>query len=555
MSLLTRKSTAKIRPRPLTAARRPLRRPAALGLAAALAWATLALTTGAPPADAGPSDTGLKGAIDRILTDPRLDGGAVSVVVADAATGETLYQRDGTDRLLPASNTKLATSAAAMALLGPDHRFRTDVLATGRQRGGTLRGDLHLRGGGDPTTLAADYDRLAARVAASGIRRVTGRVLADDTLFDTRRLGRSWAADDESSYYSAQISPLTVAPDTDYDSGTVVVQASTGPSAGARPRVALTPKTDYVRIENRATTVPAGRPDTLAIERAHGTNTIVITGEIPLQASPTKEWITVDEPTGYAAAVFADALAAHGVRVERPARLGVKTPAGARLLARHSSMPLKELMLPFMKLSNNMHAETLTKAIGHKVSGSGTWDAGLAAIEAYLKEQGVDTGQLRQADGSGLSRMNLFPAAQLTRLLVAVRDAPWYADWYASLPVACAPDRPVGGTLRSRMCDTPAALNARAKTGSLTAASALSGYVTDRAGRELAFSVVLNNYLAPSVKSVEDAVVVTLASSDTAKGETPEQAPEQAPEPRSRRTAEEPAAAAECAWRKPELIC
>ncbi|MFG3499184.1 D-alanyl-D-alanine carboxypeptidase/D-alanyl-D-alanine-endopeptidase [Streptomyces sp. NPDC047928] len=521
------------------------------GLVSIAALLGLVGLTGSP-AGAGPSDTGLKGAIDRILTDPRLDGGAVSVAVADATTGDVLYQRDSGDRLMPASNTKIATSIAAMALLGPDHRFRTEVLTVGRRTSGVLRGDLYLRGTGDPTTLATDYDRLAARVAASGITRVTGRLVADDTRFDTHRLGRSWAADDESSYYSAQISPLTLAPDTDYDSGTIAVQASPAATAGVKPQVSLVPKTDYVRIANRAVTVPAGRPDTLAIEREHGTNTIVITGEIPLSASPTKEWVTVDQPTGYATAVFADALAAHGVRVDGPTRLGVATPVTARLLADHSSMPLKELMHPFMKLSNNMHAEALTKTMGHEVSGRGTWSDGLAAIAAYLKKEGVDTGQLRQVDGSGLSRMNLFPAAQLTRLLVAVQDAPWYADWYASLPVACAQDRAVGGTLRNRMCGTPAALNAHAKTGSLTGASALSGYVTDAAGRRLVYSVVLNNYLASSVKSVEDAVVVTLASSDTAAGAI------RTAEPRSTRATEEPPEGStdvECAWRKPDSPC
>ncbi|WP_416976191.1 D-alanyl-D-alanine carboxypeptidase, partial [Streptomyces sp. 4F14] len=98
--------------------------------------------------------------------------------------------------------------------------------------------------------------------------------------------------------------------------------------------------------------------------------------------------------------------------------------------------------------------------------------------------------------------------AQLVRLLLAVRAEPWYADWYRSLPVACDPDRFVGGTLRSRMCGTPAALNARAKTGSLTGASALSGYVTDAEGRELVYGIVLNNYPASSVKPLEDAIVV-----------------------------------------------
>lgn len=512
--------------------------PVVIGLVCTLTWSA--------PAGAGPSDTGLKGAIDKILADARMDGGAASVVIADAATGERLYQRDGTDRLMPASNTKLATSAAAMALLGPGYRFRTDVLSTGSRHGSVLRGDLYLRGGGDPTTLAANYDRLAADLAASGITRVTGRLVADDTRFDTQRLGRSWAADDESSYYSAQISPLTVAPDTDYDSGTVIVEALPGAEPGDKPQVKITPPTDYVRLDIRGTTVPAGQADTLAVERQHGTNTITVSGNIPVGASATKEWVTVWEPTGYAAAVFSDALGRHGVRLTGGPRPGRPTPPGATLLASHSSMPLKELLLPFMKLSNNMHAETLTKTIGYETSGRGTWDAGLAAIRGYLEKEGVKTTTIRQFDGSGLTRMNLFPAEQLATLLLSVRDAPWYAEWYASLPVACDPDRAVGGTLRSRMCATPAALNARGKTGSLTGASALSGFVTDTGGRELVYSVVLNNYLASSVKSIEDAIVVTLASSDTANGTITAVPPKAA-------RGTEPPGDLECSWLKPKF--
>ncbi|GHB11144.1 D-alanyl-D-alanine carboxypeptidase DacC [Streptomyces chryseus] len=520
---------------------RPRTWPLAVVVACALAWSSSGATV------AGPSDSGIKGAIDTILTDARLDGAAASVVVADAATGETLYQRDGSDRLMPASNTKLPTSAAAMAVLGPDYRYRTDALATGTRRGSVLRGDLYLRGTGDPTALAADYDALARQVAASGIRRVTGRLVADDTRFDTQRLGRSWAADDESSYYSAPISALTVAPDTDYDAGSVIVEASPGAEPGAEPTLRLTPRTDYVDLDVRATTVPAGRPRTLTVEREHGSNTVVVTGEIPVGAAPAKEWVSVWEPTGYAAAVFADALNSHGVRVTGPTRLGRPTPKDAKPLATHTSMPLKELVRPFMKLSNNMHAEALTKTIGYETTGDGTWSAGLAGISAYLKKEGVDTATLRQVDGSGLSRMNTIPAAQLAKLLLAVRTAPWYADWYASLPVACDPDRAIGGTLRSRMCKTPAALNARAKTGTLTGASGLSGYVTDAGGRELVFSIVLNNHLAASVKSVEDAIVTTLASSTETRTTLVR--------PTSPRAVAPPAGAAdaslECSWRKP----
>ncbi|MFE0176367.1 D-alanyl-D-alanine carboxypeptidase/D-alanyl-D-alanine-endopeptidase [Streptomyces sp. NPDC059002] len=504
-------------------------------VAATLSWSS--------PAGADADRSGLPEAVDGILGDPRLDGAATSVVIAEAGSGEVLYRRQPSGRLVPASSTKMLTSAAAMELLGPGHRFTTDVLADGERQGRVLRGDLYLRGTGDPTTLAKDYDQLAAEIAESGIRKVSGRLVADDTRFDDRRIGDTWGGDDESSYYAAQISALSVAPDTDYDTGTVIVEVAPGRRAGDAPRVSVTPKTDYVDIDLRASTVAAGGDDTIAVERRHGENTITVSGTVPVGGDATKEWVTVWEPTGYAAAVFRDALAAHGVRVAGPTRAGIAAPKSARRLASHDSMALKDLLIPFMKLSNNMHAESLTKAMGYKATGRpGSWGDGITAIGGYLKSVGVDPGTLRQVDGSGLSRKNLAPADQYVKLLRAVRGEPWFADWYASLSVACVPDKLVGGSLRSRMCGTPAALNARAKVGSLTGVSALSGYVKDKNGRELVFSIILNNYLPSSVKAVEDAIVVTLASS-TEDRAVPVR-------PRWTRGAERDGAL-ECAWRKP----
>ncbi|WP_255954864.1 D-alanyl-D-alanine carboxypeptidase/D-alanyl-D-alanine endopeptidase [Streptomyces odontomachi] len=518
------------------------------GLIAALALAALAWSAPAGSAGADGDDSGLPQALDGILADARMSGGQESVTVADADSGDVLYQHTSGNRLMPASNTKLLTSTAAMAVLGPDYRFSTDVLSTGRQHGTVLNGDLYLRGTGDPTLLAEDYDQLAAQLAGAGVKQVTGRLVADDTRFDDQRLGRSWAADDEASYYSAQISALAVAPNTDYDTGTVITTITPGAAVGDKAKVTVTPPTHYVHVDVTATTAPAGDDGGITVDRAHGTNDITISGSIPADADPDMEWVTVWDPTGYAAAVFRDALAAHGVHVLGPTSLGRATPDGARTLATHDSMQLKDLLIPFLKLSNNMHAEILTKAMGVKTAGEGSWDAGLAAVDDYLKGLGLDTAQLRQVDGSGLSRMDNVPAETFAELLVKVRHEPWFDDWYKGLPVACDPDRFVGGTLRSRMCDTPAALNARGKTGTLTGASSLSGYVTDAGGRKLVYSILLNNFLADSVTDIQDAIVVTLASSSADKAVTVS--------PRSLhedKAAEQDGAGLECAWLKPQM--
>jgi D-alanyl-D-alanine carboxypeptidase/D-alanyl-D-alanine-endopeptidase (penicillin-binding protein 4) len=477
----------------------------------------VALVQPARSAPAAPSPgadgSGLKANLDRIVGDPSYSGAQVGLEVREAKSGKVLYAHNANKRLNPASNTKLLTSTAAMKTLGKGHRFATQVLSDGLPSGGTVHGNLYLKGGGDPTTLAKDYDELAKTVARRGVHKITGNLIADDSYFDSRRLGSFWTWDAEPYYYQAQISGLTAAPNTDYDSGTVMVKISPGEHPGDKATVSLQPKTDYVTINNKATTGAKDSSDTSDAVRRHGNNTIDVTGSIPAGADTDTVWATVWGPTKYAAGLFRDALAKHDIKLDGKLRTG-KTPSRARRLAVHRSMTLGKMLTPFLKLSNNMHAEHLTKTMGRKTRNEGTWPAGLAAIKKDARSFGVDTDKIRMVDGSGLSRGDQISPHQLTTVMRGVRDKPWFKTWYNALPIAGKSKRMVGGTLRYRMTGTAAAGNLHGKTGSLTGASGLSGYVTDSDGTKLVFSMLSNNYLVDSVQSLEDAVGVTLANYD-----------------------------------------
>jgi serine-type D-Ala-D-Ala carboxypeptidase/endopeptidase (penicillin-binding protein 4) len=448
--------------------------------------------------------------LNAILADPGAAGSESAVVVRDA-DGNVLYTHNPDERLMPASNAKLFTSTAALDLLGPDFRFTTNVLTDSARHGPVLSGDLYLRGGGDPTTLAADYDSLASQVAKSGIRYVTGHLVADDSYLDDVRLGTGWAWDDEPYYYDAQISGLTVAPNTDYDSGTVIVQTLPGAHAGDKPKLTLVPQNGVVHLVNNATTTASG-DDTISVDRTHGdSNDIIVSGNIPLGSDVDQEWATVWDPTSYAADVFRRALTAHGIRVLGSTQYA-KTPAQSTIVATHQSMDLAHMYIPFLKLSNNMHAETLLKTMGKTSSGQGTWYAGLAAEETDLQKQlGVDTSGMQLVDGSGLSRMELVTAQQISNVLVAAQHRPWFDTWYNALPISAQSDRFVGGTLRNRMVGTPAAGKVHAKTGSLTGVTALSGYVIDADGKRLIFSIMQNNLVGFDGEKIEDEIAVRLA--------------------------------------------
>ncbi|WP_278408764.1 D-alanyl-D-alanine carboxypeptidase/D-alanyl-D-alanine endopeptidase [Pseudomonas rhodesiae] len=455
------------------------------------------------------SPTSTPAILDHLMADPAFNGATVSLMVRDARSGSTLYQHNPRTRLVPASNLKLLTTAAAMDVLGPQYRFSTQVLSTGSRQGERLAGNLYVRGLGDPTVQFADYQALAAQLASDGVREVQGDLVFDDTWFDAERLGVDWAQDDESTYYGAQISALTVSPNTDFDAGTLIVTAKAPVAVGQPVSVTVSPATDYVQLSNRAISGPG---NTYGITRQHGTNLLQLSGALA-PGKQSRQWVSVWEPTQLVANLFEQALAQQGIKVQGRRVIGGATPATAALLAEHQSAPLQELITPLLKLSNNNMSEALLKAMGRKTANAGSAAAGVAAVAGFMTRQGLDPASLSQVDGSGLSRRNLVSSLTFTELLLASARQPWFDAWYNALPIAGNADRMVGGSLRYRLRGTAAQNNLHAKTGSMAGVSSLSGYITDADGRRLVFSMVSNNYLgnAAPVRAVENRVAQALA--------------------------------------------
>ncbi|WP_304453018.1 D-alanyl-D-alanine carboxypeptidase/D-alanyl-D-alanine-endopeptidase [Nocardiopsis sp. YSL2] len=453
----------------------------------------------------------LRADIDALLEDPSLEGAVSGVVVTDPDTGERLYSRDADTQLLPASNLKLFSTVAALEVLGPDHTFGTEVaVEEGPDYGGSVT-DLYLVGNGDPMLSEADLDALAADVAESGVTTVTGDLYADDTWFDDQRQVDDWDPTDEPYAYAAQISALTLAHGERYDTGVTEVEVAAG-TEGEPVEVDLGLAEGYMELDNQAVTGAADSTDTLSITRPLDTNTIAVTGSLPEGSQPVTRVRTVDEPAAFTAHVFERALERHGVEVEGDVDLGALPEGeGPVVLGDHESPTLEETLVPLLKFSNNMHAEMLVKGIGREVAGEGSWEAGLAGTQEALTGLGVDTGDMRMHDGSGLSRGNLATASSVVDLYTQVRDEPWFEAWHDSLPVAGDPDPFVGGTLSGRMGDTAAEGVVSAKTGTLSGVSALSGYVHGADGDDLVFSVINNGHTGWAPWGVQDAVAARLA--------------------------------------------
>jgi serine-type D-Ala-D-Ala carboxypeptidase/endopeptidase (penicillin-binding protein 4) len=445
-----------------------------------------------------------------IMSEPQLQGSLTGVSIRSATTGEILYDHIGDTRLSPASNLKLFTSAAALSVLGESYQFKTQLLTDGDVNDSTLNGNLYIKGSGDPTLLKEDLDKMAETLRKKGIKKINGHLIGDDSYYDSVRYSMDLPWSDETTYYGAQISALTASPDKDYDAGTIIVEVVPGKQVNDKALIKLTPNTDYIVIKNDTKTINHKGKHIINIEREHGKNNIHISGSIPLESKTVKEWISVWEPTEYTLYLLKSSLSSKGIEMNGKIKTGA-TAKNSSVLVEHQSMTLSNLLIPFMKLSNNGHGETLIKAMGKMKNDEGSWDAGIKVVKDELKQMDIDTETLVIRDGSGISHVNLVTTNEVTNLLYKAQSKTWFPSFFESLPVSGFSERFLGGTLRYRLSSPTLLGKVRAKTGSISTVSSLSGYIETKTGERLIFSIIVNNLLDETIgKEIEDKIVNTI---------------------------------------------
>lgn len=462
--------------------------------------------------------------IDAALEDEKLTNSIWGIEVRDLATGDLLYTRNSNKSMLPASVTKLATTAAGLEQLGPDTRLRTELYATGRIEGGTLHGDLVIRGAGDPT-IAENLPPWGYRgllvewidsVRAAGVSRVSGDIIGDDDIFDDVPYGPGWLWDDVPYYYSPEVSGLA------YNEN-VVRFSATGRRRGSAAELTWEPYTGYVTVVNETVTIPRDSSLVERYRRSFEDNVFVIGSRVP-EGRVDREALAVHNPTLYFAHVLRETLVGAGIEVSGEPRdvddLETKPDYDSdqvRLIASHQSPPLSEIAALINQPSHNLAAESMHKLLGtlpgpeESERQIGSWEGGARSVTRTLVRAGVDTARVRLVDGSGLSRMNLITPGALVRLLSYMWDHPdetVRAAYVNSLPVGGRE-----GTLSSRFRTGSAAGIVRARTGTMTSVSGLAGYIERDNRPPLVFAILCNNYLTPArdVRRVQDEVVNLIA--------------------------------------------
>jgi len=446
---------------------------------------------------------------------PAFSNAIWGVRVRSLKTGETLFATNAGTFLMPASNMKVVTMAAAAERLGWDYTFQTKVVAAGTIEGGILKGDLVVIGSGDPalggrpTDGPAIVDSWADQIRAAGITAIEGRIIGDDNAFDDEGLGRGWAWDDLASGYATPIGAL------DFNENVVRLALQPGAAAGDPVTVEARPEGSGLLLDAAVKTVARESDVDVTLRRLPGSHQLAVTGTVPVGRTDVTQTVSVDNPTEFMVGALRRSLVSRGVAVSGDA-IDVDTlPAppdlsGAQVLVTYTSPPLSQIGKVLLKVSQNLYADTLLKMMGRPAGGGpATTREGRAAVRDVLKSWGVPPGGYLQADGSGLSRYNYLTAdvlvAVLTRMYQDERHRAFFSD---ALPLAG-----VDGTIAGRMKDTKAQGNARAKTGSIANARALSGYVTSADGEPLVFSMIVNNFNVPQSEAdaIIDRAVVRLA--------------------------------------------
>jgi D-alanyl-D-alanine carboxypeptidase/D-alanyl-D-alanine-endopeptidase (penicillin-binding protein 4) len=446
----------------------------------------------------------LESALRAIVSAGPLASARAGIVVEDVQTGQVLFARDADVLLNPASNVKLVTSAAALARLGPEYRFDTEIYVDAGS--GEAARTLYVRGKGDPTLVTERLWAIAGDLVHLGVRRV-GDVVVDESFFDGERVGPGF---DQESGDRSYLAPAGAA---SLNWNTIAVHVGPGDRRGAKARVELEPASDLFEVEVRATTVAAGGRRRIAVSsvRSGGRQRIVVDGRIPLGSRMQTSWRRIDDPALYLGHTLRRLMELRGARFAGRVRAG-QVPHGARLVHVAQSESLGEVVRRLNKTSNNFMAEQLLKTLGAETKGApGTWPKGVEAVEEFLADAGIPRGAYVMRNGSGLNDTNRFSARQLATLLRSMwARFPLQAEYLASLPVAGR-----DGTIRWRMEGSEAEGRLRAKTGTLENVTSLSGYVENAAHRTLAFAILVNDYpgrATGAVRSV-DALGAALAAS------------------------------------------
>jgi len=435
-------------------------------------------------------------------------------------SGKEIVSFGASQSLAPASGLKVFTTSATLYYLGDDYRFYTKLYYDGHiKSNGVLKGNIYIVGGGDPT-LGSDnvkgslsLDSLMMKwvwaIKSTGIKQIHGSIIADNLLFDNQTVPNFWIYEDMGNYYGAGANALTINDNLYY------LYFKPGKYVGTHAKVLrMEPEIPGLRFINYMKTGTPTSGDNGYIYGAPDQFNVTLRGTVPAGRSEFSIKGSIPDPPLFAAQYFRTTLEKNGIKVSGRSKklIRKKKYEKGKLICTQTSPPLDSIVYFINKRSNNLYTEQLLKTIGLKVFHKGSTAKGIDAIMKYLKDNNLPTDGIKVYDGSGLSRTDMITAKSMAKLLVFITKQKFFNAFYNSLGIAGDPNDV--GYFNSYGANTILAYNARIKDGLVTGVRSHSGYLRDRSGRLIAFSLIANNFSCPTsdVNEIHKQVMLLLAN-------------------------------------------
>jgi D-alanyl-D-alanine carboxypeptidase/D-alanyl-D-alanine-endopeptidase (penicillin-binding protein 4) len=429
----------------------------------------------------------ISNAFNRLQADSQCSYASVSLTVLDAKTGEQVFAGNPNMGLATASTLKTITSITAFNVLGPDFQYQTQLGYTGDIAiDGTLNGDIIIKGAGDPTLGSWRYEQtkeghvltlMANTLQKAGIKKITGRIIGDDSIFGTQSIPEGWIWQDVGNYYGAGTSGLCWR-ENQFD-----IKLRTGVVGNPVGVSRTVPQMPYLSFKSELLNGSAGSGDNAYAFLPVGSKVMYLRGTYAIDQDKKSISAALPDAAYDAAMRLSDTLRSLGIIIgnepESAATLSAKNlplPVIAKNLATISSPTLSKIVYWLNQKSINLYAEQLLKTIAWKQGRKPTTTNGVDEVQKFWAARGIDTRSMNIYDGSGLSPGDRVTTLTLARVLQSAKKESWFADLYASLPVYN---------------------DMKMKSGSINNVLCYAGYQTKN-GREFCFSIMVNNFSGSS---------------------------------------------------------
>lgn len=396
--------------------------------------------------------------------------------------GREVFSQNGAKKMIPASISKIFTSAAVLENIPPGTKLQTRFMSSAKIEAGILKGDLYLVGGGDPGFVSESMWYLVNALTRTGITKVEGDLIIDDSYFDNKRFDDSRESVRVDRAYDAPVGAMS------FNWNSINIFLNPGAKIGEKAQVIVDPENDAVELINQLVTSDKTNYEvSKTFNSKLGKDLVTVKGKIAISSEEIPVYKGITDPIQWVGSNTKSFLKQRGIILSGGIRTA-KVSTEAKVLAKFESKPIEQLLADMNKFSNNYVAEMLTKNISAQKFGVGTMEKGIEMIRETILAAGVEKGEFELYNPSGFTRDNKFSPLAMVKVLETLRkNFKVFPEFLNSLPIAG-----VDGTLRKRMKEDHIARWVRAKTGLLTGVHTLAGYVGLNNGEVITFVLMYN---------------------------------------------------------------